>query len=1083
MSAATVPQLQRLFARAERDTEPDRDLLDRFHRTRDGAAFAALVERHGPMVLGVCRRTLGNAADADDAFQATFLTLARRSGSLARPDALAGWLYGTAFRLALNARRAARRRAVEPYRPSAPTRDPLDELTAREFLAILDAEIARLSERDRCALVLCGVEGLSLDEAAARLGVTRDAVKGRLERSRLRLRRNLAQRGVAVALAAGLAIVPSPSVAAPLLRATIELIRPGAAVSPAIAALANAAGPAWVRVVRIAAIAVIALGMIGLGSTLALRAAPQPPAAPPNKPPAERLPPGVVARLGVPRLPLGAPLAFAPDGRTFVGVSGDTVIRFDATTGKEIERTQFPESFSNAHFSADGQTLLNRGQKETTVWDVATGRQLLTIPMVGKSFAVALFPDGKSLALVGYNSDPKPGYRLSVWHVATRTERVLGATAARGDYLVFSPDGKRLLLWQVGLPVSCWDIARGQVEWTTKDRSDKNLFAPDGRTVFRFAPTPGWSALDAATGKPVQGFKLPSDYPYSEALAAPDNRTYILPTKRGVIFWDMKDGRELRLLPDTERDTSWGARFVGPFAPDGKSFLTNFGALQRYDLATGKPLLPDTTGLGHTTPPGTFAFSPDGKWLASGASFDYTVRIWEVATGRIAHTLRGHSSYIRTVAFTPDGRRLVSGSGDSTVRVWDVATGTVIHVLRLHDGRNQDEHQQVATLRISPDGRRVMVTATEGFNGDDSPAVLSVWDIIDGKRLDQRRNVYGKGIDTVVKRPLTAEGAMLLENGRLMDAAGAAVRPDPLLGPGERLGFGGPTITADGHLAAGPVERRADRSGVNAVLVWEVATGRPVVRLPITVTQPLAFDPTGTTLVAISQSVVQTWNLRTGRAVRTHSAQVLADRTFTFALAVSSDGRTAATGSSDATILLWDVAPPKVPTDPLSAADCAAAWADLADADAAKGFAAVCRLTDGPTQSLPFLKELLRPIAPPPAGEVKALLNDLGSPQFKTRDAAEKALRAHGDRVEPLLRDALKANSPAEAKKRIDAILAGFSNAAPPQGEALRGVRAVWALERIGTPDARRLLADLVTGVESARLTREAKAALDRSQK
>src|SRR5262245_45944117 len=109
MSAATVPHLQRLVARAERDAQSDRVLLDRFSKTRDGEAFATLIERHGPMVLGVCRRVLSNATDAEDAFQATFLTLARRNGALAQPDALGAWLYGTAVRVAVASRRAERR--------------------------------------------------------------------------------------------------------------------------------------------------------------------------------------------------------------------------------------------------------------------------------------------------------------------------------------------------------------------------------------------------------------------------------------------------------------------------------------------------------------------------------------------------------------------------------------------------------------------------------------------------------------------------------------------------------------------------------------------------------------------------------------------------------------------------------------------------------------------------------------------------------------------------------------------------------------------------------------------------------------
>src|SRR5262249_33915257 len=132
MSAAVpLPALRHLVARAGLEAESDRDLLERFRRTRDGDAFAALVERHGPMVLGLCRRLLAHSQDADDAFQATFLTLARRADAVAQPNALAGWLYGTARRIALRARSSRRRQIADPTSITAPTRDPLAEVSAR----------------------------------------------------------------------------------------------------------------------------------------------------------------------------------------------------------------------------------------------------------------------------------------------------------------------------------------------------------------------------------------------------------------------------------------------------------------------------------------------------------------------------------------------------------------------------------------------------------------------------------------------------------------------------------------------------------------------------------------------------------------------------------------------------------------------------------------------------------------------------------------------------------------------------------------------------------------------------------------
>src|SRR5262249_32283578 len=138
------------------------------------------------------------------------------------------------------------------------------------------------------------------------------------------------------------------------------------------------------------------------------------------------------------------------------------------------------------------------------------------------------------------------------------------------------------------------------------------------------------------------------------------------------------------------------------------------------------------------------------------------------------------------------------------------------------------------------------------------------------------------------------------------------------------------------------------------------------------------------------------WDLHSGKLVGRYPATGAVARVN--AIAFSPDGRRLITGHYDCTALVWDIPSPQLGPR-LTAVECATAWADLASADAAKCFAAVGRFSDDPKQSLPFLKERLRPVPPPPADEVRSLLNDLASPQFKTRDAAEKALRAHGDRV------------------------------------------------------------------------------------
>jgi RNA polymerase sigma factor (sigma-70 family) len=181
----------------------DGQLLACFVARRDEAAFAALVGRHGPMVWGVCRRVLGSVHDAEDAFQASFLVLARKAASIASRELLANWLYGVAHRTALKARSAAVRRHARERQlgnlPEPPAARPGLEPDA---LALLDQELGRLADKYRAPVVLCDLEGRTRAEAARHLGVPEGTVAGRLARARRLLAQRLSRRGVALSVPA-----------------------------------------------------------------------------------------------------------------------------------------------------------------------------------------------------------------------------------------------------------------------------------------------------------------------------------------------------------------------------------------------------------------------------------------------------------------------------------------------------------------------------------------------------------------------------------------------------------------------------------------------------------------------------------------------------------------------------------------------------------------------------------------------------------------------------------------------------------------------------------------------------------------
>jgi RNA polymerase sigma factor (sigma-70 family) len=173
----------------------DRHLLLRFVRDRDEAAFAVLVKRYGPMVLGVCRRILTQVEEAEDAFQATFLVLLRKASSIGRPELLGNWLYGVAYRIARKARaQRARRAQLERPTPPMTTSDPQLDAAWRELHAALDEELQRLPVKYRAPLILCYLEGLSNKEAARRLGWPTGSISYRLARGRELLRGRLQRR-------------------------------------------------------------------------------------------------------------------------------------------------------------------------------------------------------------------------------------------------------------------------------------------------------------------------------------------------------------------------------------------------------------------------------------------------------------------------------------------------------------------------------------------------------------------------------------------------------------------------------------------------------------------------------------------------------------------------------------------------------------------------------------------------------------------------------------------------------------------------------------------------------------------------
>jgi RNA polymerase sigma factor (sigma-70 family) len=181
----------------------DVELLERFASWNDEEAFATLVHRYGPLVLGVCRRVLHHVQDTEDAFQATFFVLARKARSISRKESVRSWLYKVAYRIALRARAAGtRHRDLEKHIIPKEATPSLAEVCQRELAALLDEEVQRLPEKYRAPVLLCYLQGQTNEQAAEQLHWPTGTVKIRLLRARELLRKRLVRRGIALSTAA-----------------------------------------------------------------------------------------------------------------------------------------------------------------------------------------------------------------------------------------------------------------------------------------------------------------------------------------------------------------------------------------------------------------------------------------------------------------------------------------------------------------------------------------------------------------------------------------------------------------------------------------------------------------------------------------------------------------------------------------------------------------------------------------------------------------------------------------------------------------------------------------------------------------
>jgi RNA polymerase sigma factor (sigma-70 family) len=1130
-----LQHVRKLAASPAVEQASDAHLLERFHRDGDEIAFTALVERHAGLVWNVCRSILRSWHDAEDTFQATFLTLARKPGSIRHREAVAGWLAGVAYHLALKVRDTAARRRVHEERAAVPRApDPFLDMTLRDLHCVLYEELRRLPEKCRAPLVLCYLEGRTHEQAARQLGWTKDTVRGRLNRGRERLRARLTRRGIT--LSAGLLTTALATAAAPsaVVANTVQLALAQAAGS----AVAGAVAPPWagffggtanVLLTAKGKLTLLVLLVLGLlGASLIVSMVPDPPApagaAAPPEPPGEPdkpapprtdqfgdpLPPGALARMGTTRFRHGSHinrLAYAPDRKTLFSIDFEEICAWDTANGKEIRHLHgFTARGSAFALAPDGKTIAGDCEGKVQLWDLATGHKVRSweIPVV----------------------------------IGSREVREGEASLRRLMDLAYAPDGRHLATATAEGILWLWDAVTGRaVRRLTEPKTCTGpiVFSPDGRVVAYGCPANTIRLTQTASGQRVGEFRFGgSGKPGTKGMLqafgfSPDGKTLAVTftevgrqyRERTLYLWDVVGAREIRRWTGQEDGI---AQFA--FPGDGKTLALGGadGTIRLWDLTADRETRRFSA---HPAGVSALAASPDGKTLAS-AGGDLVVRQWDLATGKERALEGGHQNGVQAAAFLPDGRTLATAAGDDTLRFWDTSTGRELR--RCEACEFVGESGIVGTVLLpTPDGRTVLANCkgptvrfwdAAGHERrrlpltPDRPAValalapdgktlavaeltlptaipplasrVSLWDLAAGKELRELEGPH----PVVVSLAFLPDGGTVL--GCNVDLQTDLLRVhawDPASGKERRrfdvltLGRAGPAFafSADGRWLAvqDGIYKGTDLDFT--VCLWDAAAGKEVRRLKATA-QPvgtLAFSPDGRTLAAASEhdATIRCWEVATGA----ERHRFVGHRGRSRALAFSADGTLLASGTSDTTAVIWDVSGRLNPRQgPPTAREVEAWWADLLG-DAARADRAIWALTAAPEQALPQLRQRLQPAVPADAGRVGRLLAGLDSKNFAARKQAAAELEQLAELAEPVLRRALAEKPTAEVARQLEGLLERAERAVQsPQGEGLRGVRALEVLEHIGSPAARTLVEALAAGLPEAGLTREAKATRQR---
>jgi RNA polymerase sigma factor (sigma-70 family) len=795
-----VSQLRKLAGAKTSRGFSDGELLAQFVASRDESAFGSLLDRHGNMVLHVCRRVLNNHQDAEDAFQGTFLLLAQKAQSILNQESVASWLYKVAHRAALELRwRISRRQVRETRAGHMRGKEPAVRAAWEELHAALDEELYRLPAKYQAPLVLCYLEGKTHDDVARQLGCPVGTINSRLAYARDLLKKRLAQRGLilpAATLAAVLAVDVASAAPLKLLRSTCAAalaqaagqIIPEGLVSAQAAALTKGGLSAMTTHLKIGVALLLVLGAAAAGAS-AMFTGHSPKADSQNK-----------ADPAVADFSRENPLMIKADssakGSDNLDRNGDAM---PAEALARLGSMSFRSAaYSTPHdgltltFTHDGKQLAVANTDYTiTLWDASTGKKTAQIAGLEKPIELAapgqpslpvqpvfaFSPDDKLAAIVVPDMEDHWD-SIHIWDVKQNKEltRLTGKTMRCGRCL-FAPDGKSVIAADRFM-ISRWALSPRKGSDGKEALIGEALpsceghkiqvtdlaFSADGRTIVSGGYDQKVCLWDAETGKLKKSFMKHRDSVVAVAISPDSKRIASRGKDDTVHVWDAETGE------DVQRWYYPIARGF-PFGVTGNELLLRFGA-------DGKTLIVGNT-IRYSTAAPTVETLADSQALAEATVMERGVDTLDIASGELTHHFPV-PNVTQLVTLSPDGKLAVrvSSIGDysnlSAISVWDfasnkrltrpvghvgavlciafspdgetVATGGRDRTVRLWEAASGTElkkltgHTEAVTeLRFSPDGKHLASAAGRDipFNQRCSDHNVSWWDVATGKEIRQ----------------------------------------------------------------------------------------------------------------------------------------------------------------------------------------------------------------------------------------------------------------------------------------------------------------------------------------------------------